>query len=107
MVKLIMLIHRRSGMDAQEFCRYWRDDHGPIASRMPGIRKYVQNHAVVSPDGTSPPYDGFAEVWFDDVEALEKSFASPEGQATTADAEKFIDLERMETFVVDEVDMIG
>ncbi len=100
---MVFLVHRRPDMDAEEFSRYWRETHSPISAKLPGLRKYIQNHAIAAPDGTPPAYDGFAELWFDDLEALGQAMASPEGQAVVADTENFIDLERMLTFGVDEV----
>ncbi|MGW8370047.1 MAG: EthD family reductase [Gammaproteobacteria bacterium] len=103
MVKLVFLLHRRPGMEPEEFSRYWRDVHGPIGARMPGVRKYVQNHARATLDASPLPCDGFAELWFDDMASLERSLASPEGQAALTDSEKFLDVERIQTFVVEEV----
>ena len=102
MLKIVFLVHRRPEMEPQNFRRYWKDTHAPIAARLPGLRKYVQNHSAAAPDGTPPTYDGFAEMWRDDAQAMEQSLASPEGQAALADAGKFIDLERMETFSVNQ-----
>ena len=103
---MVFLVHRRSDMDAEEFSRYWREDHAPIGAKLPGLRRYIQNHSTGAPDGSSPPYDGFAELWFDNVASLEQALASPEGQAVLADTENFIDLERMQTFSVDEVTIL-
>ena len=105
MIKLVIIGHKKRGMDADEFREYWRETHGPITSKIPGLQKYVLNFAITPPDGTPPPCDGFAELWFDDVQALEKAFASPEGQAAAADAENFSDSERTETFIVEQVDI--
>ena len=106
MLKMVFLVHRRPDMDASEFSSYWRETHSQIAGKIPGLRKYVQNHSTVAPDGSSPPYDGFAEMWFDDSDALEKALATPEGEATLADTANFIDLERMLSFSVDEVTVV-
>ena len=80
---------------------HWRE-HSPLSAKLPGVRKYVQNHATVAPDGATPPYDGFAEMWWDDVATYEQAFASPEMQSAAADLETFIDVERMHNFSVDE-----
>ena len=60
----------------------------------------------MAPDGRAPAYDGFAEVWFDSMEAFEQALSSPEGQAALADTEKFIDVKRMQTLSVDEVTIV-
>jgi uncharacterized protein (TIGR02118 family) len=106
MVKLVFLLHRRPGMDLDEFTRYWRDVHGPIGAAMPGVRKYVQNHADATLDGSPLPCDGFAEIWFDDMESLQRALASPEAQAALVDSENFLDVERIQTFVVEEARVV-
>ena len=102
MTKVIFVVHKRPDMDRGEFRRYWRDVHGPLAARMPGLRRYVQDHAL---PGTSaePPCDGIAELWLDSPEAMQAAFASPEGVATTADIPNFLDPDRIGEMVVEEV----
>ncbi len=106
MLKIVFLISRRPGMDGEEFHRYWRETHAPIAAKLPLLRKYVLNHFAAAPDGTPPVYDGFAELWWDDAEAMEQSMASAEGQAAVADGDNFLDTERIQTFTVDEVKIV-
>ena len=106
MLKMVFLVHKRPDMDAAEFHRYWRETHGPIAAEIPGLRKYVQNHSIGDSNGVAAAYDGFAELWFDSAEAFERALASPEGQAAQADAANFIDVDRMQSFSVDEVTIV-
>ena len=61
MVKVLVVLQKKEGMTRAEFRRYWRDVHGPIGARMPGVRRYVQNHVLA--DGA--PFDGVAEMWFE------------------------------------------
>ena len=69
MVKAIYLIRRKPGMSTEDLHRYWREVHSAIAARIPGLRRYVQCHAITpGRDGTE--YDGAAEVWFDDMDAV-------------------------------------
>ena len=102
MVKMVFLVHRKAGMDEQDFRRYWRETHGPKAARIPGLRKYVQNHSIASVEGGTPPYDGFSEMWFDSPESLE----TPEAQAAVADTANFTDVDRTQGFIVEEVDVL-
>ena len=106
MIKMVFMVHRRPDLSAEEFSNYWRVEHAAIARTLPGLRKYIQNHAEPAPDGTAPPYDGFAEMWFDDTEALNAALATDEGKATLADTGNFIDLESMLTFSVEEVNVV-
>ena len=106
MTKAVFVLHKRPGMDRDEFRRYWRDVHGPLAARMLGLRKYVQNHAVPDPASGDLPCDGIAELWFDSPEAMQAGFASPEGVATTADIPNFLDTDRVGEMVVEEVSVV-
>jgi uncharacterized protein (TIGR02118 family) len=85
-IKLCYCLRRKPGMSREEFGRYWHDVHGPIGRRIPGLRRLVQVHATG--DGG---YDGIAELWFDDVEALEAARRSPQWAASTADEANFVD----------------
>jgi uncharacterized protein (TIGR02118 family) len=93
MVKALYLIRRKPGMSVADFHRYWLEVHGPIAARIPGARRYVQSHALDRSDDEGRAYDGAAEVWFDDMAALERAGASAEYAAARADEKRFIDLE--------------
>jgi uncharacterized protein (TIGR02118 family) len=52
-IKVLVMLHKQAGQTWDEFQHYWRETHGPIAQRIPGLRKYVRNHA---PDRGSVPY---------------------------------------------------
>jgi uncharacterized protein (TIGR02118 family) len=86
MIKLSYCLRRKQGLSQEQFGRYWHDVHGPIGRRIPGLRRLVQLHAVG--DGG---YDGIAELWFDDLAALEAARRSPEWAASTADEANFVD----------------
>ena len=59
MIKLVYCITRRHGMALEEFSRYWREVHGPIGRRIPGLRRLVQSHPTRQPaDLSPPPFDG-------------------------------------------------
>jgi len=38
------LLTRRAGLAPEAFRRHWRDVHGPLAARLPGLERYLQNH---------------------------------------------------------------
>ncbi len=59
MIKYITVLFRKEGMSREEFSSYWKDTHAPILQQIPGLKGYVQNHALVDPQGNEPPYDGF------------------------------------------------
>jgi hypothetical protein len=52
---------------------------------LPGRWRYVQNYAVLSAyglQGRPMTHDGFSELWFDDLAALQHAATTPEWQGT-------------------------
>jgi uncharacterized protein (TIGR02118 family) len=106
MVKLVYCIRKRSDLDHAEFLRYWRDVHGPIGARIPGLRKLVQSHAVTIPgDVRRPDFDGIAELWFDSMESLLAARTSAEWRASSDDEANFIDPNTTAYFVTEEYEI--
>ena len=101
MVKLIYCISKKPDMTVEQFQSYWRNVHAPIAGAIPGLRRYVQCHVVPETYGasTSPPYDGAAELWFDDLDAMRIAMRTPEVAAAVEDEKNFIDHSRVASFV--------
>jgi uncharacterized protein (TIGR02118 family) len=97
-LKLVYCIRRKPGMTRGEFARYWTEVHGPLGARIPGLRRLVQSHGLDLPGGPSD-YDGIAELWFDDLAALQAARQSPEWAASTADEVNFVDLGRTASLV--------
>ncbi len=52
-------------------------------------------------------FDGMAELWFDDFEALNRARASAEWQAASDDEAHFIDPTRTALFVTEEHEISG
>lgn len=91
-VKNIEFVNRRPGMALEPFRAYWRNVHGPIASRIAAIRRYEQNH--LKPQaysaGAVPPYDGLAITWFAGTADMRAGAATPEYAITRADEPNFL-----------------
>ncbi|MHC2635166.1 uncharacterized protein (TIGR02118 family) [Bradyrhizobium liaoningense] len=77
MIKLICLIQRPDDCGRAEFREWWLGHHATVAAKLPGLRKYTIS---ITENRESVSYDGVAELWFDDVQAMEAAFASPQGQ---------------------------
>jgi len=95
MLHLHFLITRKDGLSRQAFSDHWRNVHAPLASTIPGIRRYVQNHTppIVS---KNPPYDGIVEIWLDDAAAAKAAFDSPEYRTGAyVDEPNFVNLKRV------------
>lgn len=103
MIKVVYCITKKPGLSDEEFFRYWKEVHGPLGSRIPGLRKLVQSHRIcVGGDHRKPYFDGVAELWFDDVALLLNARQSPEWQAATADEANFVDHKHVAYFVSEE-----
>jgi len=117
MIKLVFCLRRRPELSREEFQDYWRNQHAPLVKERAaalGIRRYVQLHtayddlnAVLRAGRGGPePYDGIAELWFEDREAmsqaLETEAAQKAGAELLADEGKFIDLANSPLWLADE-----
>jgi len=116
MIKLVYCITKKAGLTDQQFFDYWKYVHGPIGSRIPRLRKLVQSHRITVPGDRRQPdrvsgfvlanpeqkYDGMAELWFDDAEALLTARQSPEWIASHEDETNFIDHNKVAYFVSEE-----
>ena len=71
-------IRRREGVPQDLFDTYWRDVHGPLCARLPGLAFYAQHHVARErganlwplPDGVRPldtVLDGLVEIGFADA----------------------------------------
>lgn len=89
MIKLVALVRKKPEMSRDAFRDYWLGTHAPLAAAIPGMRGYRINIAG-DPGGQPPaPYDGSAEIWFDDRAAMEAGLGSPEGAVAGADTARF------------------
>lgn len=103
MVKVVTFLKRKSGMSVEDFQRYWRTRHPEVVVRLPGVRRYVQSHTLASSYGKGEPvYDGIAEVWADDTDALRAMTRSPDNAKVQADEAQFIDRATMGFLVTEE-----
>ncbi len=75
MLKQLSIFRRREDLSQATFRDYWRNRHPDVVTRLPGIRRYVQNHVTGVLRG-APAWDGIAEVWFDDIEGMRANAGS-------------------------------
>src|SRR5713101_6012763 len=103
MVKVITFIKRKPGMPVEEFQGYWRTRHPEVVTRIPGVRRYVQSHTLLSAyQRGNPAYDGIAEVWADDTAALRAMTQSPVHPELQADEARFIDRTSMGVIITED-----
>jgi len=106
MFTVSFVIYEKAGMPRDEALRYWREEHGQIVARIPGVRSYVQQHAVGAPEG-EPPFLGLAWLSFDDQESFASVAGGPEFAAALADLPNFGDETRLPTAFVEQVTIVG
>ena len=89
MIKTFSLLKRRPEMTRAEFHRWWLEDHIPYAVKLPGVLKYrvcLTIGSTTHPDDEAP-FDGVAELWFDDRAAMEHAWTvSEEGKRAIEDS---------------------
>jgi uncharacterized protein (TIGR02118 family) len=77
----IGLIRKKPDWTPEQFRTYWRDRHGPLVAQTPNLRSYWQNHVVdrlqrgISFARGPVDFDGFSQLWFDDVDQAHKAFS--------------------------------
>ena len=86
MVKIVFTLARLPGLSLAEFSQHWLEVHGPLAAELPvyaGTRKTTRIlDAYTFRDMT---HDGFAEMWFDNFDALQRALQSSAWQAVRDD----------------------
>lgn len=78
------MIRKKPDWSFEEFNSYWRDKHGPLAARAPGLREYWQNPVIdrlqrgIDFERGPWAFDGFSQLWFDDVKGADHAFNDSE-----------------------------
>ena len=91
----LSVLKKKPGMESAAFRRHWRQVHGPLAARMPGLQAYRQSHVVDLqqrvPQARGPDeIDGFAQLWFRDEAAAKAASAAPESRPSYDDLSDFV-----------------
>lgn len=87
MARLVVMY--RTPKDAAAFDKHYFATHVPLAKQIPGVRKYeVSQGPVATPAGPSG-FHLIATLHFDDLAAIQRAFATAEGQAAAADVRSF------------------
>ncbi|MEQ8399330.1 EthD family reductase [Thalassobaculum sp.] len=96
MITRMGLLRKRDDMSTDEFRRHWRESHGPLAAQLSGLRRYHQNHVVdreqraISYTRGGLDFDGFSELWFDDLPSMSAAFAGEHVKRLGEDESQFI-----------------
>jgi uncharacterized protein (TIGR02118 family) len=104
MIKVIGVVRRKAGLPVIDFQTYWRNIHAIHVRRLPGLRRYVQSHTILSGyRGRTPVFDGVAELWFDDTDALRALGPGAELAAVRSDSAEFVDPDSYNEFITEDV----
>lgn len=96
MITRIGVAPRKPGLDTATFQAHWAGPHGDVVTRLPGLRRYWQNHAVLDGAGEPtlpwPGFDACSDLDFDSVADMHAAFQS-EAYATAVKADEgdFVD----------------
>jgi uncharacterized protein (TIGR02118 family) len=89
-VKLTVLYAPQKDPDA--FTKYYLSKHMPMVDKVPGVKKTeVATILPPAPNQPAPPYYRITEIYFENVETMQKTFASPEWDALVKDVPNFAD----------------
>ncbi len=102
MLKFLVVLYRRPDVSGEEFHSILRNEHAALAERLPGLRKYIQDHVASDPSRGHPGWDAVVELYWDDWPSMEAAWLTPEGQASTSHLAEFVDLDRSTWSVVQE-----
>lgn len=85
-------VKRRERVPHEIFATYWRDVHGPLCSRLPGLGLYIQHHFDRNQDAHLWPLaDGVSEIANYELDGgVEIGFASGHDQKTFQDASSIL-----------------
>lgn len=80
MIKGFALLTKKSDISDEKFHTHWRTIHAQLALRIPSLRRYVQSHRLAGLTAGFPasPFEGAAEVWYDNLAAALAMRESPE-----------------------------
>jgi uncharacterized protein (TIGR02118 family) len=87
MVKLIVAYGPPT--DPEAFDQHYESTHAPLAEKIPDLRRFEAGKVLGTPDGAAAPYYLIAELYFDDLSALQAAMGSQEGQAAAGDVPNF------------------
>jgi uncharacterized protein (TIGR02118 family) len=99
---MISLVTKLPHLTMDEFNDYWSNQHAMLAKKLPGLKRYFQNHIIQQEceSALSPKVEGVAELWFNSRKDMEKAFLSDVGRELMEDEKKFI--ATVDAYCVDE-----
>jgi uncharacterized protein (TIGR02118 family) len=84
-----LLVMYKTPHDAAAFDKHYAEKHIPLTKKIAGVRKYRVSKGPVATSAGLSAYYLIVTIEFDDLAAIQRAFASAEGQAAAADVQTF------------------
>lgn len=93
MIKAIYFFKRMPDLTVENFQEYWRTTHANLLRQMPGIKKCVQCHTLLSGYGTpsGPVLDGVEEILFSSKIDFDSALETSAGKDALSDLGNFVE----------------
>lgn len=75
--------------DPTAFDRHYQQTHAMLAQKIPGLKGFTINKPASLDPQEPSPYYLIADLYFENMAALQAAFQSPEGQAAAGDLQNF------------------
>jgi uncharacterized protein (TIGR02118 family) len=110
MIKSLSLLTRKSDISHEDFIDHWLNVHAPLVRAVPEVRRYVLSLIDAEPARADVPtqemaVDCIAELWYDDLAAMQRAAQSAAMQRVRADGAEYVG--RIKTFITEEKIVIG
>lgn len=96
MIVRIGMLRKKPEASIESFREYWREVHGLLGAKLPGLHRYHQNHVIEKGRGLGldlprgpQDFDGFSELWFLDAEAMKRAFTPETSRMLAVDEAQF------------------
>ena len=107
MIKAIYFFNRRVDVSVEDFQEYWRTTHANLVRRIPGIKRCVQCHTLLSGyrRRLAPVLDGVEEISFNATADFISAIETPAGVVAMDDLAKFADTSTVRHIVTEETEI--
>ena len=105
MIKGYSLLAKRPDVSSEFFHEHWRTVHAEHAQKLTTLRRYIQAHRIDAEVAgfAQSPYEGIAEVWWDDLAAADRVATDPDYlNNAKLDEPNFIDMPRLANVLTEE-----
>ncbi|MDR7188188.1 uncharacterized protein (TIGR02118 family) [Microbacterium sp. BE35] len=109
MIKLTVLVKRNPTLSVEEYRQYHLNTHSRLLMTLPEAQQLIRRYSISFPVADAgvfdaPEFDGIAELWFDDVAAMDAFLASENFRTRVREDEtRFLDGEGTTAMVTEEM----